>query len=687
MTMRWLAFFARYGFVLLPPAFFLLTVCTTIGFGDTALLVNDMQRVNFGSHVNNHPLTVLTGALFSVLFPLDEIALRANLVSVFYGSLTVIVFYGLLLDEFKSVRSAVLGALLLMICHSLWWHSTIVENYAASAFLTTLCLYCWRRHERTGGEKWLLALCFCAGLGVFNHVQMSFVCAGVLVTAILSGLRERRLVRVLLHCAPAALAGLLPWLLLLARDASRSGSLSATVKDAFVGKFSGTFFGGDFTGSLYDTAYLFWFQSPTLYLSAFGAGGMVLALRARPASAALWGMLTALALNLVTFCFYPTWDKFAFMLQSFVILHFFASSALHAALQAAGENRARRSALHGYVALCLLLPPYLYAHIAAWGRDPASAWSARYNNNYSDNAYFQSEFIVNPNKRGFDEVDRFAKLLFARLPAEATFLDDDSRSYYPLAEYFQKYYGLRPDVSVLLVNSWGMSGWGLSSDSLADTLARAYALDKPFYAISDQWPIADFIRQARHQVPELKFAKFPLDRQRWVYRLVTRSESAGGAGGTGLPLVRALNFTTSAGDFDLRPQDIAYAGGANAIVQDMNAFAGHWRGADQLFFHNERPGGSVEFQLRSEAARRVDLVLGFTAAPDFARVQIEVLPGGTQATADLYGSAVQPMPVRLPGVHLGSGINVLKMTVLEKNPKSSGYHFGLDGIEFVTTQP
>ena len=146
MADRYLTFFKRYGFLFIPPLFYIATMARTIGFGDTALLVNDIQRAGLESHVNNHPLTVLTGVIFNALFPFKELAIRATLVSVFYGSLAVAAFYCLLLFELGSVLSAILGSLLLMVCHSLWWHSTVIENYAASAFLLTLCLNCWRIH-------------------------------------------------------------------------------------------------------------------------------------------------------------------------------------------------------------------------------------------------------------------------------------------------------------------------------------------------------------------------------------------------------------------------------------------------------------------------------------------------------------------------------------------------------------
>ncbi len=675
----------RYAFLLIPPLFFLATMGKKIGFGDTALLVNDIQRGGLESHVNNHPLTVATGVIFNALIPASELAVRANLVSVFYGSLTLMIFYYLLLTYLGSITSAVMGASLLMICHSMWWHSTVIENYAATSFLTALCLLCWSRLEQTDDRKWLYWLCGFAGLGVFNHVQMGFVCLGVLVTGLLIAKRDDDFKNTLLGCAGGALLGLLPWLSLLVRDAMRLNSLSTAIKGAFVGSFKDTFFGGGFWSSLNDTAYTLWFQSPTLYMVGFGIVGIVLAFRQDRKSPALIGMMVPFVINTVNFTFYPTWDKFAFLLQSFVILHFFASRALHATREYLAE-RNLGGLTYAYVAVSLVVPPYLYENIATWALDSKSAFHQRYNNFYSDNVYFQSEFIVNPDKSRYTEVDDFAKALFEKLPQGATFLDDDSRTYYPLADYFQKHYKIRPDVSVLLVNSWGIANWGLGSETVADIITKAYYLDKPFFTISTKHPISTLVVQAQKKVPDLDFVKFPLRADRWVYRLVTQSESKSERkiAVEDLSWVKTQNLIAPSGYFDLSLPDIVYFSTGSFQMQEMKTFLGKWHGNDQLFFSGEKPGASIEFFLNSKESRNVDLTLWLTSAPDFGKVKIEVLPSRSEVTVDLYESAVQPTKITLSDVAMTNGVNQIRFTVLEKNSRSSGYHLGIDGIEYVT---
>jgi hypothetical protein len=43
-------------------------MCPTIGFGDTALIIDAMMRAHLHSHVNNHPLSVGLSHCFSRAF-------------------------------------------------------------------------------------------------------------------------------------------------------------------------------------------------------------------------------------------------------------------------------------------------------------------------------------------------------------------------------------------------------------------------------------------------------------------------------------------------------------------------------------------------------------------------------------------------------------------------------------------
>jgi hypothetical protein len=676
-------FLAAHPFVLLPPAFYLATIGPTIGYGDTAILIDNIQRGVIDTHVNTHPLTVMLGKIFGLL-PAGDLAFRANLVSSTFGAATVIVFYLMLCEELRSKAKAALAGLLLLVAHSMWWHSTIIENYAVSAFLVSLALLFWRRLARTQEDRHLFSLCAVAGLSVANHVQMGFLCVGVLATGLLHAMKSGRAMRVLSGCAAGAALGLSLFAFLFARDWVRLGSFSRAFKNAFFGSFQQIMMQGGVWSSVQELLYEFWLQSPTPYVLLGLVGAIRLAWRER-ASPALTGMLVFFALNTGFFAFYHTWDKFAFLLISFVVYHFFCGVGLAWLWERVGTTPERRQKLVAALLACAFAGPWLYSHLAAWGSDPKSFWAAKFSNHYSDNLYFQSEFIANPNKRGYREVEAYARDLFAKLPEGAVYLDDDSRSYYQIADYYQRYYAQRPDVATVMVNSWGIDDWGLSGRDLAKLMATAFALNRPFFAATTQSPTAGFIEEARKLAP-IDFVEFPMTDGRFIYRMKTQKEIEASTFGAD-DLARLIGFlpvrlTAPAGYVDFVEKNVVYHMLGRASLQSMASFTGQWRGDDQIFFELGRTGGELALALATDEAALVDLTLRLTGAPDYGDVRIEVEPAGRSAKASLYRAEVTPIDLALGPVVLPKGDSLLRIKIAGKDRRSKGYHVGLDGIEY-----
>ena len=106
---------------------------------DSAILLDEMGQPEISSNVCSHNLTHLLGWLFLKL-PIANIAFKGNLVSVFCGAAVIGLFHALLRALALPRLLAALGALVLMVSHSMWWHSTIVENYAMSNVFLVACL-------------------------------------------------------------------------------------------------------------------------------------------------------------------------------------------------------------------------------------------------------------------------------------------------------------------------------------------------------------------------------------------------------------------------------------------------------------------------------------------------------------------------------------------------------------------
>jgi hypothetical protein len=519
------ALLAAHPFLFLPFLLYRWTVAPTIGMSDTAILVDAMYRLNLSTAVNNHNLTIMAGWILTHL-PLGELAFRANLTSVALGSLAVAGFYLLIVETLGSRLTAAFSAACLGVSQSMWWHSTIVECYAMNALLVVIALGLLVRFDRTGDGRWLRLLFLLSGLAVFNHAQLGILGLGALVALALwlqrpppgEGARWRW--RQAGACLGMGLAGAIPYLLTFGHDVARSGgAFGTTLHEALGGPFTGVMFAGDPRKNLGDVLFLLALQFPSPFLVLVAAGAVALARRwwGRPAG---WGLLTMLGVNTGFFACYDTWDRFAFLLPSFVILAFVGAFGVEAARRALARRKAAVQWAIGLAvaAASLGTPPFVYASVSRWAQEDGF-WKRRYDNTGLRNTHDGTAYVVNPNKRHFRDVERYTSLLFDRLPAGATYIDDDSRHYYAITMYYGRYYGRRPDLDVRLVNMWGIEGWGLSRPDLALLLARAYDEDRDLFVVTVDQPLGGLMEG----LPVL-FREFPLDPTHWIYKEITKGE-------------------------------------------------------------------------------------------------------------------------------------------------------------------
>jgi len=364
-----------------------------------------------------------------------------------------------------------------------------------------------------------LAFFFVSGLAFFNHVQMGIMLAGAVAYLVVHGWRTNgKRLRWVIHTGLRGLVafalGFSPYLILLLRDAARDG-LRHTVWQASGGQFHGIMLKGDLLRGMHDMAFLTALQFPSVYLVAIAAGTVLLA-RSWRASPSLFALLVMFGVNTLFFMTYNTWDRFAFLLPSFLILAFVGVFAVQRVFRWAAGRWARNAILVSLFAISVTTPIYLYSHLSRWGEKPGF-WYARYNNNYAANNYNQAEYIANPNKRNYGDVTAFAERIFETLPKDAIIVDTDSRTLYPL-RYLQVYEQKRPDIRLRLFNSWGFADWGLSRQGFLQLLEGAYTHRADLFITTLDHPFAEMLAVARQRRP-YEFEPFALDSRHWVYRL------------------------------------------------------------------------------------------------------------------------------------------------------------------------
>lgn len=506
-------------------ALYAATAARTIGLPDSAIVIDAMHEGVVSSHACNHTLNNLIGHLV-LMIPWGGIVVKANLLSALYGAVALGIFAAVLRAVGVSRAVAALSSAVLAVSHSMWWHGTQVENYALSIVLLNACLLRVARGVGRGEggatagatgapDPWLFLI---AGFALLNHAQNgALTIAAVAVTLAGSPWRAPGGRRAMVRCALAWMLGAAPFLAALLRDIRRSG-FDAAMHDALGGGFQSLMFryGWSSLGSLASWVVQ---QFPSPFLLFVVAGVVVLARSRRCSPLAIFAAVV-FVVNTGFFAGYATWDQFAFLLPSFIVL------ALAGAAGAEAASRLRRRWAAGVVfsllGISVGIPPLLYPTVPArvasspdgfWGRRYRAAWEA-YRGRYDLIGLY-----ADPLHHDRGTVDAYIRALAAQLPRDAVLVDDVAVFYQ--FEFLRREEGLRPDVRVILLNPLRMEGWGDGAEVIARRLSGA--TNRIFFTGTNgpiEEAVAAFASAGTHPSP------FPLNDRQIAWEMVPGARPA-----------------------------------------------------------------------------------------------------------------------------------------------------------------
>ena len=513
---------ASLVFPLVPLLFYIETCCRTMGHGDTALLMMEEREVLLDTEVSTHNLTVLLGSITSRL-PLHNNAFQANLASAVGGAIAISVLFYVIRRMTSSVVTAAITATVTMVSHSMWWHSTIAEVYVLNAVFMFFGLGMLAELQRSYSDRKLRVFFFVCGLAFFQHMQLGILLAGACTFLLVHGLQSEKrpakwILRTGLSCLGAFALGFIPYLVLLIRDSVQYGFFDVLSK-ATGGEFHSMMFKTNWGRAIPDVLFLIALQFPGVYLVAIAAG-IVLMARAWRGSPSLYAIAVMFAVNTLFFMTFDTWDRFAFLLPSFLMLSFAGSFAVDAVVRRARGRPAALAAVGVLAVIAAASPIYLYAHTAKWGRDPQSFWHKHYNSDYTANNYDTAEYVANPNRRNYTGMTYFAELMFRKLPRNAIVVDTDARALYQM-RYLQVYENQRPDIKLRLFNSFGFGDWGVSPEQLLQGFDEAQERHANVFITTTDDPFKGLLAAAEEKGRTYRFEKYPLDDKLYVYRLQT----------------------------------------------------------------------------------------------------------------------------------------------------------------------
>ena len=466
--LRLLNKYLPYCFFLIPGVFYFVTACRTPGWVDATLIVSNVVELELQSWVNCHNLFHILGYAWITLFPETHIHYALVLLSALFGALTVQLMFLVFLEATDNRFVAAVGALVLMVSHSLWWHSTMLEVYTLNTAILAGMLLCIVRYNQSEKRRHLYIASFLLGLGCSNHLLMVFFIFGfvALVAFMLVKKRELNFVALVIVLGCFLLgAGL--YIVIFTRDflynvrLAGSGNLDQSMLSRLFKAFSATvdsatgkdFRNYMFPGNISVEEKRFWrINYIVVLLLNYPSTAIVFALfgfysfwRKKPLRMPFLFFIIGLAAQIVWSSNFFVWDMYAFSLPVYILLSLPMVFALHHLY-----TRFKRGRLFLALLLPLLLTsPLVYTLISDdGGKDGiVKQYFKRYPEwEQAENTWDVVEYLINPNKRSYDNVVRYSEEIFRIMPQNAHFWNSVGRADYPLRLYYRDIYKVRTDI-------------------------------------------------------------------------------------------------------------------------------------------------------------------------------------------------------------------------------------------------
>jgi hypothetical protein len=454
-------------FFIIPALFYFITACRTPGWCDSTMIVSTVMRLNLGSWVNTHNLFNLLGYIWLRIFPSGNIHFTLVLLSALFGTFTVHLVFLAGREMTGSAISAGIGALSLMVSHSLWWHSSMLEVYTLNTVILSAMMYCIIRYEKTGLLRYLCLSSFFFGLGCSNHMYMGlFIFAAVFLTAYMMFHQKKVSWKAFLVMAACFLLGISLYAGVIIQSVLQNAerlrgvedtgtvrllwkALETTLHRATGGDFKDFMFTEDMTSEklrFWRLNYLFFlvynFFSIALPLGCYG---IFVFWKRKNLRLTFIFLVPAVIAQALWSANYFIWDMYAFALPVYVLFSYFIIVGADSLLKKKGAVKKVFLALIPTI----FFPILLYSWVPLLSRK--SEIFQRFISNYrelewTEHTWDPIEYIFNPNKRHYDKVERYVEKLYSVLPIGAHLLDSDPRSDYPLRFYYRNILRRRTDI-------------------------------------------------------------------------------------------------------------------------------------------------------------------------------------------------------------------------------------------------
>ena len=158
-----------------PYLVYLLTIFPTVGTEDSGELITSAATLDI-AHPSGYPLHTLLGWLFTNIIPFGNIGWRVNLMSAFFGALTISVLYLIIKKLTLNSPLALVFSLFFAFSGMFWSQAIRAEVYTLDIVILASIIYLLLSWDETGKAKFIYLAVLFFGLGVSNH-QMIMLAA------------------------------------------------------------------------------------------------------------------------------------------------------------------------------------------------------------------------------------------------------------------------------------------------------------------------------------------------------------------------------------------------------------------------------------------------------------------------------------------------------------------------------
>ncbi len=705
--------FLQRFFWLLPLSFYWLTAAPHAGWIDSPMIAKHVKTLELSSWVNCHTLFLISGRIWSWLFPFGGLYYKLTLLCGVFAAITVHYFFKGLFALTGKIWPSLIGAVSIMLSHSLWWHSTILEVYTLNAALISAIIYHVIIYQKSKTINSIYWASFLWGLGCLNHVLMGLFIVPFLVCLVWLLIKKSISAREIFYSISLFLVAFQLYIFLFIKDLNTALNMR--------GEFSYSLFwevlkmqidsstGGHFKRFMFPelpTATLINWRMNYLFLLLMNFPSVMFPLGfygcfrlARERALRVLFIFVTLALLAQIFwsANYIIWDMFAFAMPVWLMFGFLAGYGL-AQIWDSPNLFPRMMKL---LLPTVLIAPALYAQVPKWAKEPGF-WQS-YMRNFVDvsNYWDTAEYFGNPNKSGYNLTKRLADALFEELPIGAHLIDSDGKGHYPFGLYYQDVLGLRRDIKIIPIFTPTFDE--RRAATLAAEIERLLKAGQAVYLSSLSYPeraVANqlFARSSKppknsphfaggldldvllREFPAFEFKKIVLlpDTGAHIYKIQPRSkdkvQDKGGADN--------VSQSGSGIGAKIEGEDLLLKVNSKTGSCIAQALGSGWSRGGQLLCIDNSVGDSFSYKFILPKDFKGSLGLQLTQSYDFAMIEISLdgIPVGGEIDLFAESPRLYPMVFANP-ISLKKGEHLLTFKVTGRNPKAAE-RFGL-GLDFV----